>query len=291
MFIKYVKIFIILIVLSVLVLPSISSVHADEKPIYGINCGIPSKPGAEKCCVENFDDIKGGEPKEGGENPVGKVTRWFTERAPFVGKLFKKKHRIEDELASVKETYGASVNTLCGQTSSAVAIKEEDANGNITSCTCVDKDSPEGQKYGLMPGGRLPGRGHRLPGSGLCNSGYYDGRDPAQVKEKAKCQKCIDKQGYWSALGCISFDFGTLLSTLIIDIGLLIGSVVVIACITFNAFVIQVSRGDAQKLQKARETIVSCILGLILIIFSVFILKIIGYAVGDIFDFKIDSIL
>jgi hypothetical protein len=55
-----------------------------------------------------------------------------------------------------------------------------------------------------------------------------------------------------------------------------IAAFIAIGCIIYAAVQIQLSQGDAEKLKKARETLTSCILGFMLIIFSVFILRVIG---------------
>jgi hypothetical protein len=47
-------------------------------------------------------------------------------------------------------------------------------------------------------------------------------------------------------------------------------------CIMFAAFQMQTSSGNAEKIKKAQELLTNCITGLMVIIFSVLILKIIG---------------
>jgi putative Mn2+ efflux pump MntP len=55
-----------------------------------------------------------------------------------------------------------------------------------------------------------------------------------------------------------------------------LAGIIAIGCITFAAIQFQLSQGDTEKIKKARELMTSCIMGLILIIFSVFILRVIG---------------
>ena len=47
-------------------------------------------------------------------------------------------------------------------------------------------------------------------------------------------------------------------------------------CIIYSAYLIQFSRGNPERIKKAREYLTSCIMGLLLIIFSIFILRLIG---------------
>jgi hypothetical protein len=46
--------------------------------------------------------------------------------------------------------------------------------------------------------------------------------------------------------------------------------------IIFSAFQIQISQGNPEKIKKAREMLTSFVIGLLVIIFSVFILRLIG---------------
>jgi len=96
-------------------------------------------------------------------------------------------------------------------------------------------------------------------------------------KEFVNCSDCFAKGGYWSGIGCIYFsNWQTFFEKNVF--GLLIGlaGIISLFCIIYAAFQIQTSSGNAEKVKKAQELLTSCIMGLMLIIFSVFILKLIG---------------
>jgi hypothetical protein len=114
----------------------------------------------------------------------------------------------------------------------------------------------------------------------LCNR-YINQEKPASEKLKSKefvsCSNCFANGGYWSGLGCIYFsNWQTFFEKNVF--GLLIGlaGIISLFCIIYAAFQIQTSSGNAEKVKKAQELLTSCIMGLMLIIFSVFILKLIG---------------
>jgi len=96
--------------------------------------------------------------------------------------------------------------------------------------------------------------------------------------EQNKCfNSCMkDGQGIWTALGCFSSDFSVLIRDKIFGLGISFAGMISFLCIIYAAFQIQSSQGNAEKIKKAQELLTSCIMGLIVIIFSVFILKVIG---------------
>lgn len=91
-----------------------------------------------------------------------------------------------------------------------------------------------------------------------------------------KCETCIRSGGYYSAIGCVPINLSNFISQFLL--GRLIGLAGVIAlfCIIYSAFQMQTSQGNTEKIKKAQDMLVSCLLGLVLIIFSIFILKLIG---------------
>lgn len=114
--------------------------------------------------------------------------------------------------------------------------------------------------------------GNSLP---LC-ARYLDVNNPAEKKELDSCLKCANDNGYWTSLGCFYTDkedfivkniFGTLLS---------LAGFVALLCIIFSTIKIQISQGDSEKIQSARESLIACVGGILLIIFSVLIMRIIG---------------
>ena len=107
------------------------------------------------------------------------------------------------------------------------------------------------------------------------------------LREFGQCSDCFANGGYWSGMGCIYFsNWQTFFEKNVF--GLLIGlaGIISLFCIIYAAFQIQTSSGNAEKVKKAQELLTSCIMGLMLIIFSVFILKLIGIDILKIPGFK-----
>ncbi len=96
----------------------------------------------------------------------------------------------------------------------------------------------------------------------------------------AKCNTCmqnndIDEKNFYTALGCIDTSIDGII-TMVFTLGLGISGTTALFCIIYAAFIMQTSQNNPERIQKAQETITSCITGLILIIFSIFILRVIG---------------
>ncbi|GAB4219190.1 MAG: hypothetical protein Fur009_4090 [Candidatus Microgenomates bacterium] len=114
----------------------------------------------------------------------------------------------------------------------------------------------------------------------LCEKLFKEG------KQKEQCMSCVNKDMYYSAIGCIPVDLSKFISEFLL--GRLIGLAGIFAffCIIYAAFIMQSSQGNQEKLKKAQELLTSCIMGLIFIIFSVFILKLIGIDILRLPGFK-----
>jgi hypothetical protein len=99
--------------------------------------------------------------------------------------------------------------------------------------------------------------------------------------EKTKCQNCLNeitlggKEGSWTALGCIPVDPRDFVAWLLARaIG--IGGGIAFLLMLWGGFQIITSAGDPERLNAGKEIITSAIAGLLLIIFSLFLLKLIG---------------
>jgi len=88
-------------------------------------------------------------------------------------------------------------------------------------------------------------------------------------------QECKDEAGIETALGCIPYDPGNLVKWLL-GFGLSLAGGIAFLLMTWGAFLYITSQGNPDQLQKAKETIVSAIGGLLFIIFAVFLLRLIG---------------
>jgi hypothetical protein len=82
--------------------------------------------------------------------------------------------------------------------------------------------------------------------------------------------------GIWTGMGCIYTDTKAFIQETVLKVGVGLAGGFALLCIIYAAFMMQSSQGNPEKLKKAQEMITSCIMGLMLIIFSVFILKLIG---------------
>ena len=91
-----------------------------------------------------------------------------------------------------------------------------------------------------------------------------------------QCLSCVNSGGYYSGLGCTPLTLPALISQYVLGIGIGLAGGISLLCIMYSAFRMQTSQGNAEAIKKAQETLTSCITGLILIIFSVLILKLIA---------------
>jgi len=98
--------------------------------------------------------------------------------------------------------------------------------------------------------------------------------------EYNKCLACLNgvdgKVGIWSGLGCIYTDAKSFVQETVFRLGIGLAGGLALLCLIYAAFQMQTSQGNPEKLKKSQEMITSCIMGLMLIIFSVFILRLIG---------------
>lgn len=104
--------------------------------------------------------------------------------------------------------------------------------------------------------------------------------------EKNDCQSCLgydpEKKTYskgsgiWTAIGCIKTTFSSFIQETLFGLGIQLAGIVSLLCIIYAAFTMQTSMGNPEKIKKAQQLLTSCITGLLLVIFSVFILRLIG---------------
>ncbi len=97
------------------------------------------------------------------------------------------------------------------------------------------------------------------------------------VRSFAGCLTCANRGGYYSAIGCLPInDLGSFITTLAFQIGLGLAGAFCVLCMIYSAFMMQVSSGNSETIEGARKTLMSCLSGLVLIIFSIFIIRFIG---------------
>ncbi len=103
----------------------------------------------------------------------------------------------------------------------------------------------------------------------LCNQYLKDSKD------YGSCVSC-SSSGVWTSIGCVENDLSSFIEKTVFGMGVGLAGGFSLLCIIYAAFMMQSSQGNPEKLKKAQEMITSCIMGLMLIIFSVFILRLIG---------------
>ncbi len=102
-------------------------------------------------------------------------------------------------------------------------------------------------------------------------------------EHKGDCQSCFNDGGVWTAVGCLGQGSednpGGKLNDFIrsfLGIGTGIGGGIAFLLILFSGFQRITSTGNPEKLHEAKDLMTAAISGLLLIIFSVFLLRLIG---------------
>lgn len=107
--------------------------------------------------------------------------------------------------------------------------------------------------------------------------------ESAEKGERQECENCLLGQGKydgspgaWTAIGCIPTDPAGFLEKYVFTVGMGLAGGIAFFLILWGGFSIIMSQGDPQRITHGKEIIVSAIAGLLLIIFSVFVLHQIG---------------
>jgi len=117
----------------------------------------------------------------------------------------------------------------------------------------------------------------------------------ASSSEKKDCEECLSgfagvgqgsDPGVWTGLGCVKANVQSFISDFVLRIGVGIAGISAFLCIIYGAFMYQTSQGKPETLKKAQELLTSCVMGLLLIIFSIFILRLIGVNILNIPGFS-----
>ncbi len=121
-----------------------------------------------------------------------------------------------------------------------------------------------------------------LPGQTSFQSISYLCDQIKSPTEKKDCTACVSgdnplkKGGIWTGIGCVYGDMGSFIQNTLLGWMIGLAGAAALFCIIYASFMMQISQGNAEKIKKAQELLTSCIMGLILIIFSTFILRVIG---------------
>ena len=248
--------------LFILVTPSSAQLQHDilnfSSQVPGVGCGIPGDAnGADRCCyVETMtcDAIIPGW-------VIDLVTDNVLGPIPLVGSVFTSARDNCRQTVDNLALYQKEVAKPCisGDPSLPNDLKNE-------ACVC-ESDQEEVSKTSA-----------RL--SLMCYNYLQDSKDPAKSKELSaqlnSCLECTTKGEMWTAIGCVPLNFEQFIMKTVFSLGIGLGGLVALLCIIYSAISMQISQGNPEKIKKAQENMTSCITGLILIIFSVFLLRFIG---------------
>ncbi|MBM3205897.1 hypothetical protein FJZ41_03570 [Candidatus Shapirobacteria bacterium] len=139
-------------------------------------------------------------------------------------------------------------------------------------CTTEDYE-PDISDWGGEEFGKYLGPGPIAPNSIIC------GGDSA-------CKTCVDAGNSWTALGCFYTSQPQLFVSQILRIALFLGGGIAFLLVIFGALQIILSAGNPDRIKNGKEMIIAALGGLILIIFAVFILRLVGYDVLGLPGFK-----
>jgi ribosomal protein S14 len=234
-----------------------------SRTIPGINCGMPgveSNPDAAQCCY--YAPIKS----------IDKVP-WLLEKiADFtIPGLFpnplKAWNNARESLLNTQEKYASKKPCFAG------FPKPNGISPSDPSCRC--EIPPDGVRENLIalcrdrfdPDKR--GKGVVLP----------DGEVERLNNERDECVRCGSDNGYYSAIGCVRFSLTDFITRWVFGFGVSLAGLFALGCIIVAALRIQLSQGQSETVQQSREMMTSCILGLLLIIFSVFLLNVVGITI------------
>jgi len=224
----------------------VGSVSAVSSTVTTTNCGIASDPKQNKCCYTRIPAI--GLPNLG---------------VPVLDVPLKVINGLIDGIAgpAINSTFKQildPVNTPCTEGVPSTP-------GQVGSVNCI-----------CLP---TPGKSNLDSLLGLCDRSSAAG-------EITSCKTCLSGGGIWTGLGCMQGDVQSFIQDTVLRMGIGIAGGISLLCIMFAAFQMQTSAGNAEKLKKAQELLTNCIMGLMVIIFSTLILKIIGVDILQIPGFK-----
>jgi len=224
----------------------IPSFAQTEPEMLGLNCGVPDEPGKNACCSTGSGPVF---PHIPGESILSVI--------PIIGDVFSTKNQIEQQIGDIRSKYAQQcVQGAYPQGSGSSCICEfNDTEPVIPKMVELCEDYIDPAKYG---------------------STITAERRQQLEEARSDCMDCAASGSYYSGLGCIPLNTETFISQFIFIYGLGFAGAIALLCIIFSAIRMQISKGNPEKIQAAREMLTSCIIGLILILFSVFILRLIG---------------
>ncbi|KKQ23223.1 MAG: hypothetical protein US40_C0016G0011 [Candidatus Roizmanbacteria bacterium GW2011_GWC2_37_13] len=204
------------------------------------NCGFAEDPTKNQCCRVYYPSSF--IPPDLG--PLNSVVNFFSFFTSFARDSF---------LQPLFDLYGQIITDK--SISSCYTGVQSVADPNNPSCKCINPISPS--------------PGYQLSLNEFCQK-------QSKLDDRNTCLQCANSGGVWSGIGCVYTDTKSFIQKTVFGMGIGLAGGFALLCIIYAAFMMQSSQGNPEKLKKAQEMITSCIMGLMLIIFSVFILRLIG---------------
>lgn len=240
---KYLLSFIFVLILSIFINHRLTYADFLGEKIIGLDCGMAEDTTGKNICCENSPAKLDRElPAEGGV--FGEVSRFVKKQFNnIVGKPMEELNTIQSKVAQP-----------CLKGNPVV-----DPGTNKCICAVI-----------------TPAPGALTELTKFCSN-------LASPREKADCSNCvngnnIDKSvGVWTSLGCVyTSNMKMFIEKTVLGLGIGLAGLVALLCIIYASFQMQTSRGNPESIKKAQELLTSCVMGLLLIILSVFILRLIG---------------
>lgn len=208
-------------------------------PALGINCGNVDDPCANRCCINKPQEYKKDLPI------ISDVVKTIGIPNPMDIML-----KFQTQINTEPCVNGSSPSTP--------------GDLNNSGCTCIK--STEVPLTSLVS---------------MCGNIKKDAYGN-KSQEELSCEKCMvpvvtgGPVGVWTGVGCMGSNIGSFIQETLLGWGVGLAGGISMLCIMYAAFMMQTSGGEAEKIKKAQQLMTSCITGLMLIIFSVFILQLIG---------------
>lgn len=244
--------------------------------IPGQTCGVASgdTPELRQCCYTEPTNLPA-KTQVSRAVTIMKVLEWLPSAADPLGPLGP---GLLTPLIKIGQTYlnlNTKITGFQGKANTKSPCVEGEASGDPKTKSCTCQLPPETQNYSAV----IQSKTIKLCESYLIPDSRETDEDKKKVTEELEdCKACVTEiNGYYSAFGCIPFNVEGFVNWFI-SFAIAFAGIVSMYCLVLNSLRMQLSRGDAQGIEKARQNIVSCILGILLIIFSVFILRIAGIA-------------
>lgn len=226
------------------IVPIKDYVPGENIPLPGVNCGDSTSEKINTCCYNS--EVP---------DPNLSILKNIFPRLPVLGDIGKLINPVESLMSLA--IHQLTLDQRQAYIDPCIVGSPSDLKDPL-KCICIDK--PDDPLHTLIP---------------LCDNIKSD-------KERIECRECFEGKGegeavgVWTGAGCIYANTKSFIEKTVFGWGIGLAGTIALFCIIYSAFQIQISQGNPEKLKKAQEMLTSCIVGLMLIIFSVFILKVIG---------------